>query len=72
VYLLLLPAQSARFEFFPLFFLLTIKLARQSFDGNTVLRAEVSPQDKTQIEGPGFIGDDVVYVRFLLLSGGHI
>jgi len=38
---------------FPQLLLLIIQLARQSVDGNLILRAELSPQNKTEIILPG-------------------
>src|SRR5687768_14850406 len=60
--------EAAGFQFFPQILLCVRELARQSFDGNAVLRAEVAPKDETQIELSGFIGNSVVDFRVLLDS----
>ena len=62
--------ESAGFQLFPQILLFIRELARQSFDGNAVLRAEVAPKDETQIELSGFIGDRVVDFRIFLSSHG--
>src|SRR5688500_124644 len=61
--------EAACLQFFPQILLIIRELARQSFDGNAVLRAEVAPKDETQIELSGFIGNSVVDFRVLL--NGH-
>src|SRR5687767_7479448 len=61
--------EAACLQFFPQILLFIRELARQSFDGNAVLRAEVAPKDEAQIELSGFIGNSVVDFRVLL--SGH-
>src|SRR5687768_503636 len=61
--------EAAGLQFFPQILLFIRELARQSFDGNAVLRAEVTPKDETQIELSGFIGNSVIDFRVLL--SGH-
>ena len=65
-------AQSTRLEFFPLFLLLILELARQRFNWNVVLLTEVSPEDEAQIKCSSLVRDYVVdggwlFGRFFLV-----
>ena len=60
-------AEALRFHLFPAIFLLVVQLAGQGVYRNVVLRAELPPQDESQIILAGRIRDRIIDWWWLLL-----